>query len=201
MNKAFQWAETRGYWSCLLVLSRLACLDCIAVMFSPEVPLSDKLYRQALTTDLVSSAAWEELKHREGKRLCWSGLWIAGLRELLLPFYTRHSVVCSDSVNAHFLLYFTFPEFGCVAFSIEQFGFQIHFTAVLKGGGLECLVNKTFLWIPEEHPQPAGKDKFPGTVWKFEICFQVIAEWNERLFPVHGQVWEEKVWWSLGIPE
>lgn len=67
MNKASQWAEAGGYWSCLLVLSRLACLDCIAIMFSPEVSLSDKPYHQALTTDLTSTAAWEELKMQEKK--------------------------------------------------------------------------------------------------------------------------------------
>lgn len=54
MNKASQCAETGGFWNCLLVLSRLACLDCIAIMFSPEVPLSEMLHHQPLTADPAS---------------------------------------------------------------------------------------------------------------------------------------------------
>lgn len=54
MNKASQCAETGEYWNCLLVLSRLACLDCIVIMFSPEVPLLEKLHHQALAANPAS---------------------------------------------------------------------------------------------------------------------------------------------------
>lgn len=54
MNKASQCAETREYWNCLLILSRLACMDCIVVMFPPEVPLLEKQQHQALTADPAS---------------------------------------------------------------------------------------------------------------------------------------------------
>lgn len=59
MNKTSQCAETGEYWNCLLVLSRLACLDCIVIVFSAEVPLLEKLQIQP-----VSSASWEKLKYR-----------------------------------------------------------------------------------------------------------------------------------------
>lgn len=58
MNKASQCAETGGFWNCLLVLSRLACLDCIAIMFSPEVPLSEKLHHRPLAADPASQYCW-----------------------------------------------------------------------------------------------------------------------------------------------
>lgn len=51
MNKASQCADTGEYWNCLLVLSRLACLDCIVIMFSQEVPLLEKPHQQALAAD------------------------------------------------------------------------------------------------------------------------------------------------------
>lgn len=65
MNKASQCAETGEYWNCLLMLSRLDCLDCIVIMFSPEVPLLEKLHHQALSAD---PASWEKLKYREKER-------------------------------------------------------------------------------------------------------------------------------------